>query len=365
MDYKVISADDHIDLRFFPADLWTSRAPAKLKDRVPHIEDVDGLPFWVCDGKRWGRWGQFKADSPRQWALERGGVMNEGELRPTTPELRLQDMDRDGVDATVMYGPTDPFYTDDAEVRYELYRGYNDWLETFTAACPERLIGASQIPLDDPTAAAREMERVAKLGSRHVNLMASRADPPIWHEDWEPFWSIAEESGIPVGSHIAVLTFNQPDSDKPRYSNSAVDRAVGGYRVNSQLVEPVCGLIFGGVFDRHPRLKFVMGESDLAWIPYIWSRTPNDPPFPGGPKLPSREYFQRQIWMTFIQDTAGVEMVKAGIFDEDKAMWSSDYPHPASSWPNSQPIISKVMACVDERLKKKLLHENAVNLYGL
>ena len=115
MDYKVISADDHLDLRFFPADLWTRRAPAKLKDRVPHIEDVDGLPFWVCDGKRWGRWGQFKADGPRQWALERGGVMNEGELRPTTPELRLQDMDRDGVDATVMYGPTDPFYTDDPE----------------------------------------------------------------------------------------------------------------------------------------------------------------------------------------------------------------------------------------------------------
>ena len=277
MDYKVISADDHLDLRFFPADLWTSRAPANLKDRVPHIEEVDGVPFWVCDGKRWGRWGQFKADSPRQWALERGGVMNEGELRPTTPELRLQDMDRDGVDATVMYGPTDPFYTDDPEVRYELYRGYNDWLETFTAACPERLIGASQIPLDDPAAAAREMERVAKLGSRHVNLMSSRAEPPIWHEAWDRFWSIAEESGIPVGSHIAVLTFNQPQADKPSYANDAVDRAVGGYRVNSQLVEPVCGLIFGGVLDRHPKLKFVMGESDLAWIPYIWSRTPNDP----------------------------------------------------------------------------------------
>jgi hypothetical protein len=44
--------------------------------------------------------------------------MNEGELRPTTPELRLQDMDRAGIDATVMYGPTDPFYSDDPDVRY-------------------------------------------------------------------------------------------------------------------------------------------------------------------------------------------------------------------------------------------------------
>jgi len=291
--------------------------------------------------------------------------MNEGELRPTTPELRLQDMDRDGVDATVMYGPTDPFYADDPEVRYELYRGYNDWLETFTAACPDRLIGASQIPLDDPVAAAKEMERVAKLGSRHVNLMMTHADPPIWHESWDPFWSIAEESGIPVGSHITVLTFNQPQPGKQVYVNDAVGRAVGGFRVNSQLVEPVCGLIFGGVFDRHPKVKFVMAESDLSWIPYIWSRTPNDPRFPGGPELPTREYFKRNIWMTFIQDRAGVEMVKAGIFEADKAMWSSDYPHPASSWPNSQPIIQKVMEGVDEPLRKKLLHENAVNLYGL
>ena len=245
----------------------------------------------MCDGKRWGRWGQFKAEGPRQWALERGGVMNEGELRPTTPELRLQDMDRDGVDATVMYGPTDPFYTEDPELRYELYRGYNDWLESFTSACPERLIGASQIPLDDPQAAAQEMERVAKLGSRHVNIMASRAEPPIWHESWDRFWSIAEESGIPVGSHIAVLTFNQPQTDKPVYSNNAVDRAVGGFRVNSQLVEPVCGLIFGGVLDRHPKLKFVMGESDLAWIPYIWSRTPNDPLISGRTEIANPRVF--------------------------------------------------------------------------
>jgi uncharacterized protein len=193
----------------------------------------------------------------------------------------------------------------------------------------------------------------------------THADPPIWHLDWEPFWSVAEESGIPVGSHITVLTFNQPPAGKPVYVNDAVGRAVGGYRVNSQLVEPVCGLIFGGVFDRHPKLKFVMAESDLSWIPYIWSRTPNDPRFPGGPELPTREYFRRNIWMTFIQDKAGVEMVKAGIFEPDKAMWSSDYPHPASSWPNSQPIINDIMEGVDESLRKKLLYQNAVDLYGL
>jgi hypothetical protein len=46
-------------------------------------------------------------------------------------------------------------------------------------------------------------------------------------------------------------------------------------------------------------------------------------------------------------------------------MWSSDYPHPASSWPNSQPIIARIMAGLDEALKKRLLYQNAVDLYGL
>jgi predicted TIM-barrel fold metal-dependent hydrolase len=69
--------------------------------------------------------------------------------------------------------------------------------------------------------------------------------------------------------------------------------------------------------------------------------------------------------MTFIQDSAGVEMIKAGIFDVNKAMWSSDYPHPASSWPNSQATIARIMAGIDEPMKKKLLYQNAVDLYGL
>ncbi|MDE3077633.1 MAG: amidohydrolase family protein, partial [Chloroflexota bacterium] len=254
MDYRVISADDHIDVRFLPADLWTSRAPARLRERVPHLEPVDGLAFWVCDGQRWGRWGQYAADGPAKWALEAGGVMTEGELRPTTPELRLADMDRDGVDATVMYGPTDPFSVPDPELRYELHRAYNDWLIDFCSNAPERLIGAAQLPRDDPARARTEMERCAGLGFRHVNLMAARAVPPVWHEDWEPFWAMAEESGIPVGFHLAVLTFNRP-TEGVAYSHPVVDRAAGSLRVSMQLIEPICGVIFGGVLDRHPELK--------------------------------------------------------------------------------------------------------------
>src|SRR5690606_17304657 len=128
----------------------------------------------------------------------------EGELRPTTAQLRLADMDRDGVDASVMYGPTDPFIVADVNLRREVYRAYNDWLLEFQSASPDRLIGAAQLPLDDPEGSRAELERLAKQGFRHFNLMAARAEPRIYDEAWDPFWSLAEEVDIPIGFHLVV-----------------------------------------------------------------------------------------------------------------------------------------------------------------
>src|SRR5262245_34549186 len=48
---RLISCDDHMDLSQLPADLWTTRLPASLLDRAPHVEERDGQMVWVCDGK--------------------------------------------------------------------------------------------------------------------------------------------------------------------------------------------------------------------------------------------------------------------------------------------------------------------------
>ena len=56
MANELISCDDHLDLGQLPADLWTTRLPAALRDRAPHIEERDGQPVWICDGKVWGSW---------------------------------------------------------------------------------------------------------------------------------------------------------------------------------------------------------------------------------------------------------------------------------------------------------------------
>jgi len=143
-----------------------------------------------------------------------------------------------------------------------------------------------------------------------------------------------------------------------------------------QLVEPIAGLIFNGVLDRYPRAKIVMAEAGLAWVPHMIQSfdyyhkrlREGRVSVPGGgtaytPELKPSEYFPRQIWVTFQDDPYGMKML--GLLDEDRVMWASDYPHPASTWPFSQQVIENQMSHLSPDVKQKILCENARKLYDL
>ena len=128
MDYKTISADDHLDLQYLPPDLWTARLPKSLRDRAPHVEGRDGSAVWVCDSGTWGRWaGTPRPKGPKAAfnAFDRGGV-DESEMRPAKAELRLADMDRDGVEAQVMYGPVSSMHVADPVLRTACLKFYGE-----------------------------------------------------------------------------------------------------------------------------------------------------------------------------------------------------------------------------------------------
>jgi uncharacterized protein len=144
MDYKMISADDHLDLQYLPTDLWTKRLPRALRERAPHVEERNGGPVWFCDGEVWGRWaGTRRPTGPKAHfnAFDRGSV-DETELRPAKADLRLADMDRDGVEAQVMFGPVAAMAIADPELRIACIQAYNDWLVEF---CSERHRIASSV----------------------------------------------------------------------------------------------------------------------------------------------------------------------------------------------------------------------------
>ena len=380
--HRFISADDHIDLRWLPKDLWTERLPAHLRERGPRVVESEKGAFWTWEGQTFSPHGYYTAaqGSGAMWAIERGGVMREGELRPTTAELRLSDMDRDGSDASVMYGPTDPMAITDPELRRRCYEAYNDWLFEFCRTTPARLIGVAQLSMEDPRAARDELERLAKRGGlRHVNILASRANPPVYDDAWEPFWALAEEVDIPIGFHLAVLVKKTRLDEEKRGAANLVISVASRFAQEPpgvQLLEPITGLIFASVFDRHPRLKVVMAEAGLAWVPSmiqgldIWyqrtrdgRRLTGDGPVTLPEVLPS-EYFHRNSWISFVDDPLGVKMV-GGVLDADKVMFGSDYPHPASTWPYSQQVIEEQMQSLPAGVRQKILGENARALFGI
>jgi uncharacterized protein len=382
MEYRIISADDHIDLRWLPKELFTERLPARLRKRGPRVEETENGAYWTWEDQTWGPHGYYTAaqGSGAMWAIERGGVMREGELRPTTAALRLTDMERDGVDASIMYGPTDPMAIADPELRRRCYEAYNDWLIDFCAAKPERLIGVAQLSMEDPKFARDELERLSKRGGlRHFNILAARATPPVYDEAWEPFWSLAEEVGLPIGFHLAVLVKKTRLDQEDRAAANLVIAVASRFAQNPpgiQLLEPITGLIFAGVLDRHPRLKIVMAEAGLAWVPSmiqgldIWyqrtrdgRRLTGDSPVTLPKMLPS-EYFHRQIWISFVDDPLGVKMV-GSILEVDKVMWGSDYPHPASTWPFSQQVIEEQMQGVSPNVRQKIFCDNVRALFGI
>lgn len=382
IQYRFISADDHIDLRWLPKDLWTERLPARLRERGPRVVETEKGAHWTWEGQMFSPHGYYTAaeGSGAMWAIERAGVMRPGELRPTTAELRLADMDRDGAEASVMYGPTDPMPIADPELRRRCYEAYNDWLGDFCSASPGRLIGVPQLSLEDPEAARDELQRLAKRGAlRHVNILASRAQPPVYDDLWEPFWALAEEIGVPVGFHLAVAVKRKRLDEEDRSAAHLTVRVASRFAQEPpgmQLLEPIAGLIFAGVLDRHPSVKIVMAEAGLVWVPSmiqgldIWyqrtqagRRLTGDGPI-ALPKLLPSEYFQRQIWLSFVDDPVGVKMI-GSVLDVDKVMFGSDYPHPASTWPYSQQVIGEQMQPLPADVRQKITRDNARGLFRI
>lgn len=378
--FEAVSVDDHIDMQYLPADVWTKRLPAALRERGPHVVETDTSFQWVCEDRNWGGWVGAKpkvAPPPRYYqnALERGGVYELGVLRPTIPEFRLADMTRDGIEATYMFGPVQSFWCEDPELRREVHRAYNDWLIEFCSYDPARLHGVAALPSDpaDIDVAIAEMERLAATGAiQQVNLLIGRVGQ-IYTDEWERFWSAAEETGMIVSFHVGG---GNPTSRGPGYNP---DRPSSVFSFSKGFITAFLdnfhGILAEGVLDRHAGVKLMLAEVGLGWLPWVvhemdyrYQRLLDNKAFwdeRGGINLtmPPSEVWKRNFWVTFQDDPVGLAQLE--FCNENHILWASDYPHPDSTFPDSEKITGEQMARLTPEQRRKILRDNAVALYGL
>src|SRR5262249_43315398 len=134
-------------------------------------------------------------------AIGRAGIEDDG-YRAGTATLRLEDMDRDGLAASVIYGPMAlGFRVDDPDLQAACCAASNDSrVEEFNAAAPDRLCVLAFIPGSSPEAAAAELERAAGIGHRGAILDVFDVD--VGDPAWDVLWAAGEHTGLPISFHI-------------------------------------------------------------------------------------------------------------------------------------------------------------------
>jgi predicted TIM-barrel fold metal-dependent hydrolase len=378
MNYTRISADCHIDLPWVPTDLFTSGASAGLKDRMPYVTDGPDGPFWTAkNGMSFGLVGgvgpagskYVPGQHHRVDVMAATGLYSDGKKgihRPADPALRAKDMDRDGVQAEVLYGILGAATRlGDHEAATEMFRIYNDWLADFVRHDPDRYIGLACLPYGDIGAAVKEIHRVAGSGVRGMELSCSWDMEPMWHPDWEPLWQAVNDVGLPLHFHtFPALPPGVLDKQTGRTRRAAFFTVVSGFQMN--LVNILAAVIGAAVLERYPRVRIAFGESGIGWVPYALDRMDfewEDRFHDLGLTMKPSDYWRRQCKATFQFDRIGTKLIDdMGV---ETLMWGSDYPHGDGVWPESSRYIDEQFGHLPAETTHKITCENAGKFYGL
>jgi predicted TIM-barrel fold metal-dependent hydrolase len=294
----------------------------------------------------------------------------EGRAGGSDPHERLKDMDIDQVDAEVLYlnfGDVDMFYELDDEACSAGFHAFTSAAIDVASVNPDRLVPVYPIALHDLDFSVKEVNRIAGEGGRAVMLPAYPTDfslAPYWDEVYDPLFSTLEDLNLAVSQHVNV----RKDSPIGMWDPTPT-RAVMQSLPPIFMSELLGGWVLTGIFDRHPRLKVVLVEAGLGWIPYYLQRLDTMKERHGWakrgmtlPKLPS-EYWYSNMGATFEEDAVGMKLLdELGV---DNVMWATDYPHPDCTWPESQKVIHDHFDSMPSEVMRKIVGGNAARIYNL
>ncbi len=370
MSELVISADSHV---LEPSDLWTKGLPPSMRSRAPRVFYDEARSVWMVGCEE-------VTPQPITFSFVAGVDLDDlpekhkagyAAARPGgwDPKARLEDMTIDGVSAEVLYPSLGlgMYWIKDPAFQEACFRAYNDWLIEYCSALPDRLIGIAMISMYDLEHAAAELRRCKDGGLRGA-LIWER--PPASHSftstENDRFWAAAQEMDMPVSLHI--LTDHGVTKHRVEDRPTGVERYRTTVMMVHEIEQSLFDLIFSGVLERFPDLKFVSVENEYNWLAELivrmdkgYERLRRDNPL----TLTMRpsDYIKRQVRATFFNDALGP--LTLPYLGSDLLMWSSDYPHQNSTWPHSQDVIARDLGNLPAADREKLVSRNVIQLHRL
>lgn len=378
----LISTDDHL---IEHPKLWSDRLPKKFLEAGPkiiekempksiHVGDGDKAleagtkiaEVWEYEGRIYPYIGlnAVAGKKPEEFGAEptRYEDMIPGCYEP---KARVQDMDIDGVQATLSF-PSFPRFAgtvfleaQDKELALLSVQAWNDYvLDEWCASAPDRLIPLIILPLWSVEESVKEIYRTAAKGARAISFVENPVPLglPSFHTDhWDLVFSAAEETGMPLCVHFG--TSGQAPITAPEAPMAVMISLFG---CNSMYA--TADLLFSPVFHKHPNLKFLLSEGGIGWVPYMLERmdqTWEKHRFYQNINQTVRpsELFAKHLFGCFIDDQFGVDNRHAvGI---GNITWEGDYPHSDSNWPNSRKMVHGQMLNVPDEEVHQMVELNA------
>ena len=367
----VISADNHVNE---PPHVF-DRVPAAMRDRAPKMrKGADGGDGWSFDGGPPKRTFGIEAMAGRAKDDYKVDGLSWDEIMKGNYDgaAHLADMQQDGVTGGVVVYPNQAIFTymtADRDLGVACMQSYNDWMqEEFVAADPKRIVGLSLLPVDDGIdVAIAELERCAAKGARG-GFLPGMPKRPYNDPYYEPLWEVASRTAFPLSFH---RTFGgaPPDQDW----DELVEQQVSVPGIASRFfcaVRPLTYMIFAGIFQRHPNLRIVAAEVNFGWIPF-WLQTMDqewETQKAWAPETLDRApstFVGENVFTTSLDDHVGYDLIRGGSPRLAQAtMYSTDYPHSVTLWPDSKEHIPSLTRGLSDEDKHAVLAGNAARVYG-
>jgi aminocarboxymuconate-semialdehyde decarboxylase len=277
-------------------------------------------------------------------------------------EPRLRAMAEDGFDMQVLIPNNAPFYYDvDGAMGASVSRSFNKAISRILNRYPNKFIGIAPAPLQDVKLAVAEAEYAVKeLGLHAIIVYQNVNGNDLDSEFLWPFYERVEKLGVPLAVHGVD---SGPLLGVERYARFNLDVCLG---FPFEVFTAIASLIFSGVVDRFPSLKWGFFEVGVGFIPWLIDRLEaaydaREAARKNAKRRP-KDCFDSFYFSLGPDDSTLTDVVKR--IGANRLMIGSDYPHPDGTSPNTISML-KARAGLTAQDIENLLGDTAAEFFGL